>query len=63
MSDEKKTCPACSGTGGHTYTRQVPDTAMGSALGSAMGMGYFPFMKTETYRETCYQCGGTGVVR
>ncbi len=59
---EKKTCTSCGGRGSHERSRQVPDVAMGAALGAALGMGYFPSMKTEYYRETCHYCHGSGKV-
>jgi DnaJ-class molecular chaperone len=64
MSDnkEKKTCWSCSGRGNHERSRLVPDTAIGAALGAALGMGYFPSMKTEYYKETCSYCNGTGKI-
>lgn len=59
MSDMKP-CTHCGGRGKKRVakTRTVTDFAMGAAMGAALGMGFFPSTKTETYYvdETCTWC-------
>lgn len=58
--DEKKTCYTCGGSGTETYTEQEQDPGMSLALGTAMGMGYFPSYRTVTRTRSCTWCHGTG---
>lgn len=62
-SSQPRTCTVCSGRGYTAQTRIVPDYAMGAALGSALGMGYFPSTKTEFYNQSCLRCYGTGKIK
>lgn len=57
-------CTMCSGTGKRTSygTETEQDIPMGIALGTAMGIGYFPSTRTRstTTKKKCTYCNGTG---
>ncbi|MDB5184209.1 MAG: hypothetical protein JWN38_17 [Candidatus Saccharibacteria bacterium] len=61
MSDDvKRDCTRCHGSRSITETHTEQDLAMGTALGAALGMGYFPSTRTVTKQVTCPQCHGSG---
>lgn len=60
MTDNKKRCTYCNGSGYHVETRQELDTTSSLIMGAALGMGLFPQYKTVTERVRCNYCLGRG---
>lgn len=60
MASEKTRCSYCSGTGRRLETHTETDFAMGIALGTALGGGFFPSTKTVSEYVNCSMCHGSG---
>lgn len=64
MSDtDKPDCTNCHGRGQVSELVTETDSGMSIAMGSALGMGYFPMTRTVTKDKTCPVCGGSGKQR
>lgn len=60
-ADERKRCTNYGCNSGYvTEMRTETDYSTGIALGTALGMGFFPSTKTVTERKPCPCCHGTG---